>query len=270
MSGFQDVDATGASVQFAAYLDAASTIAQPYKRASIEALGLRRGDRALDIGCGLGDEVRLLADTVGSTGSAIGVDLSGQLLDAARARHGQGPSIRFVQADAHRLPFAENEVDGARIDRTLQHVVDPALVVREVARAVRPGGRIVAFEPDWHTLVVSGEDIDTTQAVISEVAASLRHPTAGRSLPAWFHSAGLIIERFEGHAVVIRRLALAEQLMRLGAAVERMATAAARAWRDELRGQEARGTFAASITGFMIVGVPTERETEDREPRAVP
>ncbi|MBV9336617.1 MAG: methyltransferase domain-containing protein [Solirubrobacterales bacterium] len=253
MSGFQNVDATGASAELAAYLDAASTIAEPHKRASIAALGLRRGDRALDVGCGLGDEVRLLADQVGPNGIAFGVDLSEHLLEAARARHGHRRSIRFIRADAHRLPFADREVDGARIERTLQHVADPAAVVRELARTVRPHGRIVAIEPDWHTLVFTGKDIATTHAVVGDIAAQIRHPAAGRFLPAWCDSARLVIERFEAHAIVLRSFALADQLLRLGAAVDRLATSAAEAWREEQRHQDVRGTFAASITSFMIV-----------------
>jgi ubiquinone/menaquinone biosynthesis C-methylase UbiE len=257
--GFQDVDATGAAAQFAAYLDTVSTVLIAHKRASIEALRLHPGDRALDVGCGLGDEVCLLAEAVGPNGSAAGVDLSERLLEAARARYGQRPSIRFIQADAHRLPFADHEFDGARIERTLQHVADPAAVVREVARTVRPGGRIVAMEPDWHTLVLSGEDIGTTRAVVNDIAGQIRHPAAGRSLPAWFHCAGLVIERFEAGAIATRSFALADQLTRLSAAVERLATAAAYAWREQQRHQDIYGTFAASMTGFIIVGsVPGE------------
>ena len=139
---------------------------------------------------------------------------------------------------------------------------DPAEVVREVARTVRRGGRIVAMEPDWHTLVVSGEDIGTTHAVISDIAAHIRHPGAGRSLPDWCHSARLIIERFEAHATVIRGFALADKLMRLGAAVDRLATAAAEAWREEQRRRDVRGTFVACITSFMIVAFAPGEQPE--------
>ena len=264
--GFRDVDATRASARFASYLEAVSTILEARKRASIEALELRPGDCAIDVGCGLGDEVRLLADAVGPAGSAIGVDLSGELLAAARARHGQQAAIRFIQADAHRLPFADRELDGARIERTLQHVADPAAVVREIARTVRPGGRIVALEADWRTLVFSGEDADTARLVACDVAAHIRHPAAGLSLPAWFHAAGLVVERFGADATVTRSFAIADQLMGLGEAVERLATQAARAWRVEQRRLARRGMFAATITGLTIVGsVPHARAvgTED-------
>jgi ubiquinone/menaquinone biosynthesis C-methylase UbiE len=252
--GFADVDATGASGRFASYLDAVSGILQARKHASIHALELQAGERAIDVGCGLGDEVRLLSDAVGPTGRVVGVDLSGELLAAARARHGRRPSIRFVQADAHRLPFADHEFDAARIERTLQHVADPAAVVREIARIVRPGGRIVALEPDWHTLSFGGEDSAIARAVAGDIAAHIRHPAAGLCLPDWFHRAGLVIERFQGDATAIRSFAIADQLLGVGAAVERLATVAARTWRREQRRQARRGRFAAAMIGFTIVG----------------
>jgi SAM-dependent methyltransferase len=263
--GFGDVDGTGASGRFASYLDAVSSILRARKLVSIEALELRPGDRVIDVGCGLGDEVRLLADAVGPNGSAIGVDLSRQLLAAARARQGERCSIRFVEADAHRLPFGDDELDGARIERTLQHVAAPAAVVREIARTVRPGGRVVALEPDWRTLVFSGERTDIARLVAGDVAAHIRHAGAGILLPAWFDAAGLVMERFQAEATVFRSFAIADELMGLGAAVDRLATEAARAWREELRRQARRGTFAAAITGFMMVGSVPEAQVAGSE-----
>jgi SAM-dependent methyltransferase len=252
--GFADVDASGASGRFASYLDAVSAILEARKYASIDALQLQGGERTIDVGCGLGDEVRLLSDAVGPTGCVVGVDLSGELLAAAQARHGRRAAIRFVQADAHRLPFADHEFDAARIERTLQHVADPAAVVREIARIVRPGGRIVALEPDWHTLSFSGEDSATARAVARDIAARIPHPAAGLCLPDWFDGAGLVIERFQADATAIRSFAIADQLLGLGAAAERLATVAARTWRREQRRQARRGTFAAAMTGFTLVG----------------
>lgn len=94
----------------------------------------------------------------------------------------------------------------------------------------------------------------TGQWSSSSVAAHVRHPAAGLSLPAWFHGAGLVIERFQADATAIRSFAVADQLMGLCAAVERLATEVARAWREEQRRQAGCGTFAAAMTGFMIVG----------------
>ena len=69
----------------------------------------------------------------------------------------------------------------------------------------------------------------------------------------------MIIERFEAAAIATRSFSLADQLTRLSAAVERLATAAVYAWREQQRHQDLYGAFAASMSGFIIVGsVPSE------------
>jgi hypothetical protein len=62
ISGFADVDATGAAASFVGYLDTAASLLTEHKRASVDALALSLGDAALDVGCGIGDEVRAIAD----------------------------------------------------------------------------------------------------------------------------------------------------------------------------------------------------------------
>lgn len=252
--GFQDVDADHRAAQFISYLDAVAAIVATQKRASIDLLELRPGGSALDVGCGTGEEVRLIADAVGDGGLAVGLDLSEALLNEARFRLGEQPGITFVAADAHAMPFAENDFDCARVERTLQHAAEPVVVLAEMARVVKPAGRVMAIEPDWHSMVVSGDDIDTTHIVVREIASQIRNSTAGRMLPAWFASAGLTLERIEAVAVPIRSFQIAEQLLMLGEAAERLAMPAVRAWRDELRRQDLAGTFMAGMTGFLAVG----------------
>src|ERR1700689_3920950 len=176
--GFRDVDAGEGVAQFVAYLDAVAGIVSAQKRATIELLGLRPGDAVLDVGCGTGEDVRLLAEIVKPGGRAIGLDLSEALLSEARTRVGGEPGIGFVSADEHALPFAENEFDCARVERTLQHTAEPVAVLAEMARVVRPGGSVMAIEPDWHTMVVSSEDIDTARSVVVEIAAHIRNAMA--------------------------------------------------------------------------------------------
>ena len=86
LAGFRDVDATGDSARLADYLDAVTAMLREHKLALLEALQLGEGDSAIDVGCGVGDDVLLLAERVGSGGHAVGVDLSANLL----ARRGPG------------------------------------------------------------------------------------------------------------------------------------------------------------------------------------
>lgn len=99
-------------------------------------LGEVHGRRVLDVGCGGAQSTRWLA----SRGArVVGFDLSGGML-----RAGRGRPVPLVQADATRLPFADTSFDIAcSAYGAVPFVDDPARVMREVARVLRPGGRWV-------------------------------------------------------------------------------------------------------------------------------
>jgi ubiquinone/menaquinone biosynthesis C-methylase UbiE len=253
--GFRDVDAGADVGQFATYLDAVSALVAEQKRATIELLALCQGDAALDVGCGAGDEVRLLAEVVGPQGRAVGLDLSEALLTEARARCPQPANVEFVVSDAHRMPFADAEFDGARVERALQHMAHPVAVLAEMSRVVRVGGRVVAMEPDWHAMVISGEDLDTARIVVEEIAGQVRNPAAGRSLPAWFRAANLKLEQLDAITIPIRSFRVAKQLLVIGEAIARLDTAAVQRWLDDLYRQDAEHTFLAAMTLFIAAGV---------------
>jgi SAM-dependent methyltransferase/GNAT superfamily N-acetyltransferase len=255
---FTDADASGRSEALAAYLDTVGGALAEHKRTSIEAMGLRPGDAGLDVGCGTGDEVRLIAGRVGASGRAVGVDVSGDLLAAARERTPAGVAAEFVVADAHALPFADGEFAAARVERTLQHVADPAGAIAQMARVVRPGGRVVAVEPDWDTLVVSSAEHQTTRAILDELRASGRNPAVGRAVAGYFADAGIAVNTVDAVALVVRDTAAARAFFQLDGAVERVGTDVARRWLDDLGEQSARGAFCAALSLFRIVGTIPE------------
>lgn len=251
---FTDADASGRSPELAAYLDTVAGVLGEEKRSSIEAMRLRPGDAGLDVGCGMGDEVRLIAERVGASGRAVGVDVSSDLLAAARERTPAGVAAVFVVADAHALPFADGEFAAARVERTLQHVAHPAGVIAQMARVVRPGGRVVAAEPDWDTLAISSGDRQTTRAILDEHRARVRNPAVGRALAGYFVDAGIAVNSVDAVAVVVRDATAARALFLLDGVVERVGTDVARRWLQDLGEQSARGAFCAALTGFRIVG----------------
>ncbi len=101
--------------------------------------------RIADIGTGTG----ILALELGRLGLAvIGVDNSARMLDAARAnldREGVG-CVELRKGEAHRLPLADDEVDGAVAHMVLHSLASPGDAIREMARVVRPGGPIVVVD----------------------------------------------------------------------------------------------------------------------------
>jgi ubiquinone/menaquinone biosynthesis C-methylase UbiE len=115
--------------------------------------GARPGDRVLDVGCGPGGALPLLAELVGAAGVVIGLDTSAEALAAASASlAARGvANVHLLEADVNVLaPDALAEwapFDIAHCRLVLTHQPDPAATLRAVARLLRPGGRIIALDP---------------------------------------------------------------------------------------------------------------------------
>jgi SAM-dependent methyltransferase len=122
----------------------AQAIAQPTAML-LQAAGIERGMRVLDLGTGLGHVALQVAAMVGPEGSVVGIDQSAEALEVARTR--AGPNVRFEQADA--LEFRDPEPFDAIVARLLLfHLADPVAFMRRQAEALRPGGVVVAIDFD--------------------------------------------------------------------------------------------------------------------------
>src|SRR5947209_402193 len=108
---FDRVDGTTDPADFVRYLDAtrATDFYQEIKRRSYDLLALSAGAAALDLGCGTGDDVVALAERVGPTGRAVGVDFSATMIAEARRRTaGAALPVEFIEGDAHHLDFPDS------------------------------------------------------------------------------------------------------------------------------------------------------------------
>jgi SAM-dependent methyltransferase len=114
------------------------------------------GDRVLDIGCGFGDTTQQLAELAGPSGSAHGVDISPRFIEAAtnEAREAGATNISFQVADVQETTF-EGPFDLAFSRMGVMFFTFPVPALRNVRRALRPGGRLVMvvwrskLENDW-------------------------------------------------------------------------------------------------------------------------
>lgn len=116
---------------------------QRWRRALVRKLGVGPGDRVLDLACGTGDFTMLCRD-VGA--DAVGLDFSGGMLRAAIQRHGE--SSAWVQGDALSLPLKDGTFTVAVSGFALRNFVDIAPAMQELARVLRPGGRLGLLEVD--------------------------------------------------------------------------------------------------------------------------
>jgi SAM-dependent methyltransferase len=179
------------------YLDDAAATAGVQQAAAyaLSLLRLTPGQRVVDVGCGTGVFLPALSRAVGESGLVVGLDHAPALLEEAKRRMqrlGLLSQVQLERADAASLPFPDGSFDAAHISRVLIHVEDPNAVLREMKRVTRPGGWIVAVEPDFLGMRIDHSDPQTSHALVQAFCSGFRHPGMGLELWRRFSEVGLV------------------------------------------------------------------------------
>ncbi|MFC8719351.1 methyltransferase domain-containing protein [Kitasatospora sp. NPDC057198] len=225
--------------------------ARAYQQVLLDALDARPGHHLLDWGCGTGAALPALARAATSRGRLLGVDHDPDMVRRAAGSAAGLPGTAVLRADVHRLPLAPGSADRIRTDRLLQHLADPAAALAEAHRVLRPGGRLVAAEPDWDTLAVDHPDPVLARAFTRHLTDRIvRNPLIGRQLPRLAAAAGLAVRAVVPVTPLYRDVREADRVLGLHRNTERAVEAGylsreqARRWLDHL----AHGPFLASVT----------------------
>ena len=118
-----------------------------WRRAAVRYSGAKEGDRVLDCATGTGDLALAFKRKVGTSGHVVGTDFCAEMLQSAPAKAAEvGLVVDFQVADAMALPFPEASFEVASIAFGIRNVDDPVKCLKEMARVVRPGGRVVVLE----------------------------------------------------------------------------------------------------------------------------
>lgn len=121
---------------------------QSWRRRAVKE-SAKTGDAILDVATGTGDLAKQYARAVGPGGHVVGVDFCLPFLERAPAKLaglGAAAPSSFAAGDALRLPFAGGRFDVASIAFGIRNVADPVACLKELARVVRPGGKVVVLE----------------------------------------------------------------------------------------------------------------------------
>jgi SAM-dependent methyltransferase len=160
---------------------------------------LRRGDRALDVGCGTGEFTAQMAQ---AGAAAVGVDVAEAALERARAHHPE-LDFRLTTIDGP-LPFSDNTFDLVWASEVIEHIADTARWLSEVRRVLAPSGRLLLTTPAHGRLRVALAGVDR----FSEPLGDHLHLYTHRSLRT-------LLEEFDFRDVRVRGAAGLPLLRRL-------------------------------------------------------
>lgn len=109
----------------------------------MRAAGVRPGEAVLDCATGTGDLAIAFRKAAGEGGRVVGTDFVPEMLEIARVK---APAIQFEVADVTRLPYPDGSFNVASISFGIRNVNDPGRGIAEMARVLKPGGRLIVLE----------------------------------------------------------------------------------------------------------------------------
>lgn len=221
-------------------------------------LALHPGLNVLDVGCGTGDFLRLLAPIV-SPGIAVGVDLSETMVAEARQRSAESlENLSFRVGSALELPFQTGSFDRVLATQVLLHIPDPWKALAQMKRVLAPSGVISISEIDWGTLVVQTSDCQLGRRFSDLACRELRNGLIVRELPGQLRELGF------NHIVILPEVEVTQDpgafytwfvepslqhFKRIGAFSE----AEADAFLADLKERARRGRYFSSRTYYTIL-----------------
>jgi ubiquinone/menaquinone biosynthesis C-methylase UbiE len=257
---FTAVDHTADPGFFLHFLDEANKLpgVNAWKSAIIEGLRLQPGARVLDLGCGMGADAVDLAAKVGSNGLVTGVDFSESLIaEAMRRSSGRNLPMTFEVGDAQALRFADYSFDAVRTERMLMHVPDPQQALSEMARVLRPCGRMTVQDFDWESQFCDSPYKDTTRKIALSFCDGMKNGWIGRRLPRLLREAGMTDVSVSFHTITVTYDFL--QLLLGGHVARAVSTGVlsekeADLWWSHLAHANIDGTFLYGFTAFIVCG----------------
>ena len=258
--GFQDIDSSPESGKFLNFMDLANSNKDilRYRELMTELCPIGEGSQILDVGCGLGQEAQRLARQVGLSGRVVGIDRSELMVREASSRaEATGLPLEFLTADVHQLEFDDNSFDLSRAERVLVYIENPAQAIQEMARVVKPGGHVMAYEFDFTGTFIDSDLEELTRRIENALLSGPPNPLVSRQLPYLFRKAGLSIERIEPFTVRMQReVIMGAYTPPLIQAVEagKISQQELDVWWKEQELIEQNGQSFFGHSGFVVVG----------------
>ena len=126
-----------------------------WRKDTMKRMNVQKGTKALDVCCGTADWTLAMAEAVGETGEAVGLDFSQNMLKIGeeKVKNSSFSNITLLHGNAMELPFEDNSFDYVTIGFGLRNVPDYLQVLKEMQRVVKTGGKVVCLETSQPTMI---------------------------------------------------------------------------------------------------------------------
>jgi SAM-dependent methyltransferase len=221
------------------------------------------GGRVVDLGCGVGLTLAVLAARLDGAARLVGVDAKAWRLDERLAGD---PRVESVVADLEEpLPFATATFDAGICHNVLEDLRAPDVFLVEAARVLAPGGHLLLGHSDFDTLVFSSSDLELTRRIVHRFSDTVQpwmttaNGTIGRELLAVGRRSPLEVVRtfaWVGHHTSFQEGGPAHTAATLVANDARRDAALAPhvdGWLEDLRAQAGRGEFFYSLNDYAVL-----------------
>ena len=261
---FAHIDRSDLAPEIMAYLETVATLPEirAWRAVADDLMAVVPGLRVLDAGCGLGDAARDLAAVVGPHGDVTAIDLSAQMVEAARSRDA-GAGVTYEVADVTDLPYASASFDRTRCERVLQHLTDPDAGLAELVRVTAPDGIVCVLDSDWRSVAVDVDERGLSDAVLAAMNTISPQPDLGRTLRRRLVQSGLVDVEVRVHPITYTSPVAAAAVYPF--ADEKIPPQAGLVppehrdrWFAALRRAEAEGTFWMATLGYVACGTVPE------------
>lgn len=168
--------------------------------------GLQDG-KVADIGCGTGFDVANMAQMFADKIKVIGLDHDKALIEIAQKNIPEGLNAEFLVSEVNKMAFEDNELDGLRAERLVQHLPDAEKVFTEMKRVLKPGAKCVIVETDWSSLCFYNGDITVADKIVNYLTKDKIHNGyASKKLVHYFEEAKFVNTHIEVFPLIANKL----------------------------------------------------------------
>ena len=229
----------------------------------LAAMRIDSAKTVLDLGCGTGVVSRTIAKRNGFAGSVTGIDRSPYLTAAATrfaAAEGLTGVIEFRSGDSQSLELRPASFDAVVAHTLISHVEDQRAVIKEIARVVKPGGRVGIFDGDYASMTYGGSDDAAKAKAVDEaiIDALVTNPRVMREMPQLLQEAGLALDA--AFANVVADIGKADfmapglqSMLRVLPRSGAMTDSEARTWVEAMMKRSDQGIYFGAINFYSYV-----------------